>query len=295
MPTYNEKILYYKKNNINNPLNIKYAGITFEDKNYFIKRRNSNMYIFEYVTKGIGYICYEGETYKIQAGDCFLMGTDVDYSYYADKIQPFEKLWFCGDGELMSCFFNSYFNGKKMIIVKNDFKSDFDNIHLILKDYKENEDNYLALSNSFCNLMTKIYLSGNKTVDMHKIEGDVSIDEKAIYIKNHIDDNLTQRLNIEQLCAHLYLSKVQLIRLFKKEYGITPYAYYLQGKMEVAENLLINTSLRIKEIAHRVGFEDEFYFSNSFKKHNGISPYTVRKLLARKNDNDYHLCDNVTE
>jgi YesN/AraC family two-component response regulator len=45
----------------------------------------------------------------------------------------------------------------------------------------------------------------------------------------------------------------------------------------LAKSLLQNTSLSAKEIAFRLGFSDEHYFSNFFKKRTGMRPVEYKK------------------
>lgn len=50
---------------------------------------------------------------------------------------------------------------------------------------------------------------------------------------------------------------------------------------EAKRLLTYETSLSVKEIAFKLGFNDPFYFSNFFKKHNGVSPKTYREQVDR--------------
>ena len=58
---------------------------------------------------------------------------------------------------------------------------------------------------------------------------------------------------------------------------MTPYEYLMEQKTESARNLLKYSLLSVKEIADRLGFFDQYYFSNYFKQKNGISPLEYRK------------------
>ena len=46
---------------------------------------------------------------------------------------------------------------------------------------------------------------------------------------------------------------------------------------EAAKGLLVTTSLRVSEIADRLGYSDLAYFSNNFKRITGHSPSEYRK------------------
>jgi AraC-like DNA-binding protein len=45
----------------------------------------------------------------------------------------------------------------------------------------------------------------------------------------------------------------------------------------IAAELLINTNMTAAEIAYKVGFEDQYYFSKSFKKYFGVPPSKYRR------------------
>lgn len=47
-------------------------------------------------------------------------------------------------------------------------------------------------------------------------------------------------------------------------------------KMTKAKELLTNTTMTVKEIAHHVGFSDEKYFMRLFKKYEKMTPSQFR-------------------
>lgn len=68
---------------------------------------------------------------------------------------------------------------------------------------------------------------------------------------------------------------------FRKEYGITPYAYLVSCRIEYAANLLqaYGQKLSVSEIAKQSGFKDPQYFSRLFKKKKGVSPrYYIKQF-----------------
>jgi AraC-like DNA-binding protein len=58
---------------------------------------------------------------------------------------------------------------------------------------------------------------------------------------------------------------------------VTPYAYVLGKKLELAKKLLDNTNLTVKQISEKLCFSDEYYFSSLFKNKIGVSPSVYRK------------------
>ncbi|MCK5735095.1 MAG: helix-turn-helix transcriptional regulator, partial [Spirochaetaceae bacterium] len=66
-------------------------------------------------------------------------------------------------------------------------------------------------------------------------------------------------------------------RLFKEEAGQSFKIYLNNLRIDEAKNLLSETTLPLIEIASRVGFEDQSYFSRVFRNVVGISPGRFRR------------------
>ena len=69
----------------------------------------------------------------------------------------------------------------------------------------------------------------------------------------------------------------RLSDLVKKAGGVTPYAYVLGKRIDLSKKLLVDTNLTVKQIADKLCFTDEYYFSNLFKRKVGVSPAAYRR------------------
>lgn len=85
------------------------------------------------------------------------------------------------------------------------------------------------------------------------------------------------QLTLESLADTLQVSPVYLSRMIKYETGVSYIQLVTQIRMERAVQLLIGTDLPIIEIASRVGYDSQHYFSTAFKKIFGVSPLQYRK------------------
>ncbi len=101
-------------------------------------------------------------------------------------------------------------------------------------------------------------------------------------LKVLIDQGLAATFTLEELSRRCGYSPDHLRRMFRKEYGTTPLAYFNQSRMAEAMGLLANTSLTVKEIAYKTGFRHVSHFSAMFRKTFNESPSeAISKLRLR--------------
>jgi AraC family transcriptional regulator len=74
-----------------------------------------------------------------------------------------------------------------------------------------------------------------------------------------------------QVARHCAMSEFHFFRSFKQAFGITPYRYMLNLRLEHSKQLL-EKHLSVKEIARHCGFADIFTYSKAFKRAYKLSP-----------------------
>lgn len=103
-------------------------------------------------------------------------------------------------------------------------------------------------------------------------------DGSHIYVNNaiqYIQSHYSEPLSLEDVARAINLSTSYLSSLFSKVLGTTFISYVQSVRIERAKQLL-RTTLKIYEIAALIGYEDEKYFSQVFRKVEGISPSQFR-------------------
>jgi AraC-like DNA-binding protein len=88
-------------------------------------------------------------------------------------------------------------------------------------------------------------------------------------------------LDLPVLARMTDLSVSRFHALFKHAIGLSPTAYLLNRRMVRAEGLLVGSSLKVREVAHRCGWPDEFHFSRLFKRLHGMSPLAYREQMKK--------------
>lgn len=93
-----------------------------------------------------------------------------------------------------------------------------------------------------------------------------------------MNDEFRHNPSLEVIALKSNLAPNYFHRIFKKNFGLTPYSYMLRLRMEHAIKLLTTTDKSVKEIAFESGYTNEFYFYRQFKKQYKYSPGTLKKL-----------------
>ncbi len=91
------------------------------------------------------------------------------------------------------------------------------------------------------------------------------------------------------ICQRLGMSRAQLHRLVKQETQLSITLYIRQKKLDKAKSLLVETDLRISEIAYLVGIESPQNFSKYFTAAFQISPTEFRKEADTQKQADRNL------
>ena len=118
-------------------------------------------------------------------------------------------------------------------------------------------------------------VSRNLVFDAHG-GGDGCIEKACNYISNHLGEDFTYR----DVADYVHLSPRHFIRRFRSEMGETFTEYVLRVRMEGAMRLLDEREILPNDIGQAVGYHDEKYFQQIFKKYAGC---TVREYLNNKN------------
>jgi two-component system response regulator YesN len=104
-------------------------------------------------------------------------------------------------------------------------------------------------------------------------------------VQEYIKANLDKRLSLSDVASVFGFSENYLSSLFAKYGDMGFVEYTTEVKMDKAKEMLRLGTYKVYEIAGALGFENAFYFSKVFKKHEGLSPRDyVQKLYGRKID-----------
>ncbi|AQT53746.1 TPA: GlxA family transcriptional regulator [Burkholderia cenocepacia] len=91
-------------------------------------------------------------------------------------------------------------------------------------------------------------------------------------------ENITRKLSVAEMAGYISMSERNFLRVFHEEMGMPPGRYLEKTRIDLASQLLRETSLPAKAIASHVGFGSYELMRRSFQKVLGISPSTYRSV-----------------
>lgn len=106
--------------------------------------------------------------------------------------------------------------------------------------------------------------------------------EKATYtvkkVLKYIDENVENKIEINDLVALTKWSKHHFIRMFTAQMNTSPYSYVLKVKIEYAKIMILKKHTKLESIAFDLGFQSYVNFARTFKNYTKYSPKEFRKI-----------------
>jgi len=104
--------------------------------------------------------------------------------------------------------------------------------------------------------------------------------EKLVHqISVIIQNTYHEQITITGLSSQVYLSPNYLRSIYKEKTGVTIHEYLTKVRLEKAKEMLGDPSLKVQDIAQKVGYESTSYFISLFLKSQGVTPNEYRKKL----------------
>ncbi|MFC3804325.1 helix-turn-helix domain-containing protein [Cohnella sp. GCM10012308] len=99
-----------------------------------------------------------------------------------------------------------------------------------------------------------------------------AVTQSVEYVRDHYAEPLTIGRLADMAATHRW----RYTQLFKEETGQLPIDFLNTVRIDKAQELLLLTEDKLKEIAHAVGYSNEYYFNRKFKQKIGVTPGQYR-------------------
>ncbi len=241
-------------------------------KDYFTRRKKMDSYLLSITYEGSGYLEYEGRSYEILPGHCFLIDCKKPHYYKTNKDR-----WKHADLHFKGAFTEKIveeFNENREYVLPwtedGDLQRQLEKLISTYDDVIPYRD--LLISNQLETLLLSLLKVSDTWHRVHKGIPE-NLQDLVRYMEIHYMDHLT----LDFLADFSGINKYYLIRLFKKHMGISPKEYIIMQQINTAKNMLKETSLPANKIGAIVVLENENHFRHLFKERTGMSPGEFRK------------------
>lgn len=96
-------------------------------------------------------------------------------------------------------------------------------------------------------------------------------------IREYVDAHIAARVLVLDLSAVVSLSEGHFSRAFKQTFGLSPHAFVLQRRLELASRLMLESEASLKDIALHCGFTDQSHLCGHFRRVLGETPAAWRR------------------
>lgn len=96
----------------------------------------------------------------------------------------------------------------------------------------------------------------------------------------YMDENLNKAVSVSELAKLLDYSTSHFIRAFTQRAGLTPYQFLIRRRVELAQELLKSSRIRIGELSAKLGFCGSAQFARAFRRYVGTTPSKFRRAFT---------------
>lgn len=254
--------------NLKDPLTVACGGLEQCTLDYEVERAHFHYFGIEYIVAGSCELILNGEKYELSAGSLFSYTPDCQH-----------KITNTGDTPLVKYFVDFHESGDERILQNQIFQRPCvltpENPSWIAHVFQELQEcgtltypNAQGICSHLLNyLITR--LDSLENVKKQCFNPSLTTFEAC---KSYLECNYANTLSAHEIADMFHISHQYLCRLFKRYCDETPSQMLNRLKLTRSVLLLEQGNLLVKEIAEKVGFENQYYFSKRFKSYFGVSP-----------------------
>lgn len=226
-----------------------------------MEERQFNLTYTPYIESKTVFHAGNYETFDVHVSSAFLNKAAIYYPAVNNLINNIDK-----HKAAMLSKINHYASGSMLFIIQQILSCQYQGmLKQLYVETKVMELFLLAMDKVTSNpLWNQIVL---KPYDIEKIR------EAKDILLAQMDTPVT----VIALAHQVGINDFKLKKGFKQIFGTTIFDYLLQARMEKAVELLTSTTIPVTEIAFIVGYQTIGAFTNTFKKHFGYPPTSLRK------------------
>lgn len=236
-----------------------------------------------YIIEGEGsFRSDSSEPQTIESGTILLVFPGERHVYYPNPETGWKEMWVGFRGPQAETMINNFFS-KEQPVIRIGVRESVVQLYHEVMEFAQNDvrGNQQVIAGIIAHLLGSLYYNqlnftsrGNKNLD--------KINQAQLLLREHISTHISPA----EVAARLSMSYSLLRSLFKQITGVSMLSYQQHLKLNLAKDLLSNSSKNISEIAYETGFESVSRFCCFFRQHMQITASEFRakhRSLPRRN------------
>ena len=235
-----------------------------------------NECILIFCVKGRGWFEIDGTRRSLGASEVLLIPGKKPHAYGADKNDPWSIYWIHFLGNDSPSYCNLLPPQENIVCLGPREAAEVEKLfsetcHLLSEGHTGRK--MLLVAHILKHLLGLIFFQSG--VGTRGLKGVVGHDlSKSIQF---MSENITRPLSLKELSRHSGLSPARYSFLFSQQTGMSPVEHHIRLRMQAACHWLDTSTASVKEVAGKLGYQDQYYFSRIFRKMIGCSPLTYRR------------------
>ena len=227
-----------------------------------------------YIIGGTGLFLIEDQKRQVTVNDIVIINPNVSHTEASIDAQSLEYIVLGIGGIQLAA--NKHTNGTFCILDHHESSEISGCFWNILREMEQKSTGFQDVCQA-CMEMLVIRLMRSRDLAVPAEPRVASGNSQCAAVKHYIDLHFKESLSLGQLAEKAHMDKYYLAHTFKEEYGTSPINYMITRRIVESRYLLSETDLSLTQIAQMLGFSSPSYFSQAFRKAQGISPADYRK------------------
>ena len=227
-----------------------------------------------FIVSGKGQFLIHDQTFPVDVNNLVIINPNVLHTEASLNAQPLEYIVLGIEGIELATSENS--NGQFCLLDHFESMEISSCLRNILREMEQKGTGYEDVCQAFMEILI-IRLMRSTSLAVPAEPQIASGNRQCAAVRRYIDVHFKEPLTLEQLAEEAHMNKYYLSHAFKREYKISPINYMISKRIDESKYLLAETDLSLSQIAQLLGFSSLSYFSQVFRRTQGVSPMEYRQ------------------